>query len=261
MRRLPILRLNMDAIRSSFEYAFGKVMGQAVGGLLVWTALLVFIAVFLLILYLVIRSKGVGFNIKFVSGDKPGVTPMEAPAAFSAPPASVLLGHYATPPDPLSERKALLKTLDSAEQVVARIYIGLLYLVSAAATFAMAWIYFKYPDDGNRDFMLFYGGGIYLLGMLGLSTQISRTKRRLRGRSSEPTLVDELRSKVQINVQSVPDVGFIDAASLDRARRHVSCGGTLDEACALVDPRYQRMSGWSKDVFRRAVEMSLGSSR
>jgi hypothetical protein len=44
----------------------------------------------------------------------------------------------------------------------------------------------------------------------------------------------------------------IDAASLERARRHVAGGGTLEEACALIDPRYQEMSGWSKDVFKRA---------
>jgi hypothetical protein len=256
----------MDAIRSSFEYAFGKALGQAVGGLLVWTTLLVFIAVFLLILYLFTRSKGVGFSIKYVSGNEPAVSPMPVSQASAAPAQdNEILGHYATPhmvsPDPTAGRDAFLKTLDSAEKVVTTFYIVLLYVVLAAATAAMAWVYYRYPDDGNRDFMVFYCGVIYLIGALGLTTQISRTKRRIGGRPSGPTLVDQLRSKVQINVRTAPpDVGFIDAASLDRARQHVAGGGTLEEACALVDPRYQQMTGWSKDMFRRAVEMSLEKS-
>jgi hypothetical protein len=257
----------MDAIRSSYEYALGRAIGQAVGSLLVWTVVLVFISVFLLTLYLLARSKGVGFNVTFVRGDEASVMPRHAPSASSALPTPVrgseLPGHYltlqATSPDAASERKAFLKTLDSAEQIGSTSYIALLSIVLVAATAAMAWLYFRYPDDGNRDFMLFYGGVIYLIGALALTAQIRATMRRLEGRS-EPSLFDQLRSKLQINVQSSPDVGFIDAASLERARRHVAGGGTLEEACALVDPRYQQMSGWSKDVFRRAVAMSLDRS-
>lgn len=255
----------MDAIRSSFEYAFGKAMGQAVGGLLVWTTVLVFIVFFLLILYLFTRSKGVGFSMKYVSRDEFVAIPEVSQAPAAPVQDNEILGHYVTPhaaaPDPTAGRDAFLKTLDSAERVVATFYIVLLYVVLAAATAAMAWVYFRFPDDGSRDFMLFYAGVIYLIGALSLTTQISRTKQRLGGRASGPTLVDQLRSKVQINVQTAPpDVGFIDAASLDRARQHVAGGGSLEEACALVDPRYQQMTGWPKDMFRRAVEMSLEKS-
>lgn len=243
-------------------------MGQAVGGLLVWTSLLVFIAVFLLILYLFTRNKGVGFNLKFVGGDE-DTTKTQTVEAFSTQSRPVqdseLLGHYVPPPDPnapppnpTAGRDAFLKTLDGVERVLANILICLYYFVLVAATVAMAWIYFEYPDDGNRDFMLFYGGVIYLVGMLALTLQISKTHQRLRSNSGGPNLIEQLRSKVQVHVQSAPpEVGFIDAASIERARRHVAGGGTLDEACALVDARYQQMTGWSKDVFRKAVEMTL----
>ena len=241
-------------------------MGQAVDGLLVWALVLGLISVVLLVLYLFTRSRGAGFDISFVHGEEVSVIPRQATSASSAPTPvqdSEHLGRYLTPhatsTNTASERKTFLKTLDAVERVVATIYIALLYLVLAAVTAAMAWIYFRYPDDGNRDFMLFYGGVIYLVGALGLTARIGATRRRLEG-SSGPGLFHQLRSKLQINVQSVPDVGFIDTASLERARSHVARGGTIEEACALVDPRYQQMpSGW-KDVFRRAVEMSLEKS-
>lgn len=251
----------MDAGRSSFEHAFAKFLGESVGALLVWSALLALVAVGMAALFLSTRSKGMGLTIKFVPGNDADATPRQPMAVSSTPPPAVqnneFFGQDATPPAPVSGRDAFLKGLDGAERVVASIYLSLLCLVLAAATFAMAWIYFEYPDDGNRDFMLFYGGVIYLVGMLALTNQIVGTKHRLRRRPAGPTLIDQLGSKLRVSVQSAPSVGFIDVASLERARLHLAGGGTLDEACALVDPRYPQMSGWSKDAFRRAVAMAL----
>jgi hypothetical protein len=249
----------MDAIRSSFEYAFGKAMGQAAGGLIVWTTVLVFLTVFLLVLYLFNRNK-IGFQIKVAPADEPDVAPLPAsrPAAPSPSrvPSRELPRLHGSHADSAAGRKEFLRTLDSVERVVATIYMGLLAIVFVAATAAMAWICLEYPDDGNRDFMLFYGGAIYLVGVATLATQVIGTRRRLSGRA-EPGLLDQLRSKIQFTVQSSPDVRFVDAAALERARRHMAAGGTLDEACALIDPRYRQMSGWKQSVFCKAVEMAL----
>jgi len=232
-------------------------MGHTLGGVLVLATILIFVAIFLSILYLFTKNKA-GFNINFVSGNGPEAAPTLPSAAplqdnellgFSAAPAA--------PADPVAQRATFLKTLDSFEKVIAIIYIGLLFVVLAAATAAMAWIYFRYPNDGFRDFMLLIGGIVYLIAVAGISMQIYVTRRRLEPRPIGPTLVDQLGSQIQFHVQTTPEVGFVDAAALERAHRHVAAGGTVEEACALVDPRYQQMAGWKKDLFRKAVEMSL----
>jgi hypothetical protein len=248
----------METIRSTFEYSFGKAIGQVVGGVLVLAIVLLLVALVLAILYLFTRGKGMGFNINFVSGGGAAATPTQVTSVtMAAGQDNEVQGFSTMPVDPTARRRAFVKKLDSFEKVLAVVQISLLYIILGAATFAMAWIYFRYPNDGNRDFMLLLGGVIYVTAVAGLSTQIYVTKRRLDEGSSGPTLADQLGSKVQINVQSSSDVGFIDAASLQRARRHLAGGGTLEEACALVDPGYQQMSGWKKEVFRKAVERSL----
>lgn len=257
----------MDALRSSVEDAFRAMMGAETDWLLLATLLCGLIAVSLFVLYLSSRRTGSEPDEKYERAAEPGIRPIRTSSVFSAAAAPVqhreLLDDNvisrAPARDEHSGRKAFLMALDSVEKVMAMFYIALLCMVLAAATTAMAWVYFRYPNDGNRDFMLFYAGVIYLISVLGLISQISATWQRLR-RRSEPGVLEQLRPRMQITVESSPDVRVIDAAALERARRHLDGGGTVDEACALVDPRYEQMSGWSRNMFRKAIEMSLGKS-
>ena len=93
------------------------------------------------------------------------------------------------------EREAFLRTLDSIQRYVGHLYIFLLYVAMAAATAMMALLYFKYPEDGHRQFMLLYGGVIYFIGMLGLTTGASKMRARL-----SPRADDGLTARVRIPV-------------------------------------------------------------
>lgn len=96
--------------------------------------------------------------------------------------------------------------------------------------------------------------------MLALSARIHRANQR---RSARPaaSLLDELRSKVELTVATTPVVHRLDAAAIERARRHMKGGGTLDEACALAEPRFREMDDFMQQVFRQAIEASVKTPR
>lgn len=240
------------------EDAFSRAFGEAMGGLVVWITVLVFLTTFAFVMWLFVRSR-VGISVLFQREPGPTERPQSG-AAAGRPPVRELPRLYPKA-DPSEDRRRFLATLDSTENVLARILIWLLRLGLLAATAVMVLLWLKYPDDGNRDFMLFYGGAVYFVVALSILAKLAGIRRRLDVRP-DPELRDmftQLRSKVQIDVQSEPHVTKIDAATLERARNHVARGGTLDEACAIMDPRYSEMTGWARDAFRHAVEAALKS--
>ena len=161
---------------------------------------------------------------------------------------------------PESQRAAFLRSLDTVEGYVARFYLSLLYLMMAGATVLMALLYFKYPDDGNRDFMLMYGGVLYVLAMLGLTTGVSKTRARLRPATEEDRL-PQFSTNLNITFQTSSEVQFVGREALDRAQRVMDSGGTLDDACAAMDARYLKMNRAMKAAFRTAVEVALQEHR
>jgi hypothetical protein len=221
--------------------------------LLRWALVIVIGLAFLAITYFVVKMfaarRGVSLNVRLRSGGgEPGLQSAVAPTAAAARNLS-------------PKQQALLNGLDATEQVVARIYQGLLWLVILGGTALGAYLYQHLADEGSRQFFLFYGGIVYLIGMLWASAQLRSIHRRLHPRPDPDDVFEALRSKVNVQVESSPQVRFVDNEALNRAENHLNQGGTLDEACALMDPRYGAMSGMMQTLFRTAVEAALEQRR
>lgn len=250
---------------SSFESAFSRTVGEAMGGLVVWTTLFVFVATFAFVLWLFLR-RGIGLRIHFHRGEPSGARPFSRPGGYGPSTArrasqasSQGLPRLYSEQKPDDARKQFLARLDTAQGHLGRILVGLLYFAVVAATALMALLVFRYPDDGNRDFMLFYGGAVYLLAILTIVAKIAGVRRQLAVRP-DPDLreqLEALRSKIDIRVESEPELAIVDEAALARARQHVAAGGSLDEACELVHPRYRELGGWARSAFRSAIEAAL----
>jgi hypothetical protein len=222
---------------------------ESLGWALVMAIGLPFSAIAYLVVKMFAARRGVSLNVRLRSGcAEAGPQP---PAAPTAAPARNLS----------SKQQALMNGLDATEQVVAHIYQGLLWLVILGGTALGAYLYQHLADEGSRQFFLFHGGIVYLIGMLWASAQLRSIHRRLHPRPDPDDVLEALRSKVNVQVESSPQVRFVDNEALDRAENHLKPGGTLDEACALMDPRYGAMSGTMQKLFRTAVEAAIEQRR
>ena len=153
----------------------------------------------------------------------------------------------------------LLEKLDAVDRVVTSVYEYMIYAAIAGMTGLAVFFYRVLADDPSRDFLIFYGGVLYLLGMLWAAGQLWYVRRR---RSGEParsiqSALSQLASKVEINFETEPETFTLDDAALARVAQHVAAGGTIDEACALVIPQYAGMNGIVKGILRKAVEAAL----
>ncbi len=265
----------MEEALSVLEGATAEALDPATGTVLVVGALLVALLVVVIPLRrLLIRRESIAaLDPDASSGlEAPAIAaaaPDPASAALAAGPsgsaASAALGAAA----PLSG----LGRLALVERAVSRVYEILLYLVIFGMTGLAVFLYLVLPDDGNRDFLVLYGGVVYAIGLLWAVTQLVGVRRRLRrgAGAGGPTgllrgraaggLAGLLRDRIQIQIQSAPQVEFVDDAALDRAQRHLDAGGSLDDACAAADPRYREMHPMIQGVFRKAVEVSLEHRR
>jgi hypothetical protein len=158
----------------------------------------------------------------------------------------------------------LLEKLDAVDRVVTSVYEYMVYAAIAGMTGLAVFLYLALPNDSSRDFLIFYGGVLYLLGMLWACGQLWFVRRRRR-REPDPhsfaSALSRLRSKIEFTVESEPSVFSLDDAALERATQHLASGGTLDEACALVVPQYAGMNGIVKGILRKAVEAALEARR
>jgi hypothetical protein len=245
----------MDQWRASFDDAFARALGQGAGDLVVWVTLLVFAATFLVVVYLLLRASGVDIQVSFRNA-APGEQPprREPQGARREQPLPSLATHGAA-----ESRRSFLRGLDTAQQAVGKFLVGTLVVALVAATALVALVWLTYPDDGNRDFVLFYSGAVYLVGALGLIAKIAGLRRQLEPPTpGERSYFDELRSKVRVfEVETEPQMHHLGADALERARRHVAAGGSLEDACAAADPRYSQLPPWAQKAFRKAIEMAL----
>jgi hypothetical protein len=209
----------MDQFLQVVQPALRQAMGSVSG------SLLVFAAVFLLVLLLVV-------------------------------PLYFILGRRGRPGE--DGRAQLLQNLDTVEQGLSRFYMVLLCFIMAAVTGVAVWFYLKIPDDGNRDFLLMYGGVVYLIAMAWAASQLFSVMRRL---SPAPNRPSGLESNFNFSFQTSPQVQFIDNQALDRAQQHLDAGGNLEEACALMDPKYRSMNSMMQGVFKKAMEVALEQRR
>ncbi len=208
---------------SLLQDAFAKTFGAALGAVIVYGALFTLVAMLAAPLYLLLKRRSL------------------RPEA----------------------RTQLVRELDAVDRVVTSIYEYLIYFAIAAMTGLAAFFYLILQDDPSRDFLIFYGGVLYLLGMLWATGQLWYVRRR---RSGEPargihSALSQLGSKIEFNIETEPQVFSLDDAALERAAQHLASGGTLDEACALVVPGYADMNGIVKGILRKAVEAALDARR
>lgn len=208
---------------SLLQAAFAKTFGAALGGVIVYGALFTLVAMLAAPLYLLLKRRS--------------LTP--------------------------EARTELVRELDAVDRVVTSVYEYLIYFAIAAMTGLAAFFYLILQDDPSRDFLIFYGGVLYLLGMLWATGQLWYVRRR---RSGEPargirSTLAEIGSKIEFNIETEPQVFSLDDAALERAAQHLAGGGTIDEACALVVPGYADMNGIVRGILRKAVEAALDARR
>jgi hypothetical protein len=217
------------------------------------------VAVIILGVPLLILTKRRGSTFRFEIGTSPASESptfdlVTAPASGDAL-ADAMLGDQTKVWQPAGQpwndrREQMLRNLDAAERGLGRFYAVLLCVVIAALTGVAVFGYLKLPDDGTRQFLVLYGGVAYAILMLLALSQLFAVMRRI---SPPPDFLTGMRSRININVQTAPQVQFLDNQALDRAQRHLDAGGTLDEACALADPRYRSMTGMMRTLFQTAL--------
>jgi len=160
-------------------------------------------------------------------------------------------------------RAALVQELDAADRVTTSIYEYMIYAAIAGMTGLAVFFYLVLEDDPWRDFLIFYGGVVYLIGMLWAIGQLWYVRRRRRGEMDPRSILSvlpQLQSKIEFKVETAePQMFSLDDAALEQAQQHVAAGGTIDEACALVIPQYAGMNGIMKGILRKAVEAALAA--
>lgn len=259
----------MDEATRLLQNALAQAMGSTLGALIVFAAIFLLVLLLALPLSVLLRRHGSGGSgIRFQLTTS-RVLPGQTNAAPT--PGQVDIGR----PDnwepsgagpnaqgagqPWSDRREqLLHNLDAVERGVSRFYVVLLSFIMAAITGIAVFFFIKLPNDGNRDFLILYGGVVYLIGMLWAASQLFRTMRRL---SPPPDIPSGMGSRINVNYQMSPQVQFIDNQALDRARQHMDKGGTIEEACAVMDPKYLAMNGMMQKLFQTAVQAAVDERR
>ncbi len=251
-------RIAMDQFRQMVQPALGQAMGSVLGSLVVFAAIFLLVLLVVLPLYFILRQRGPGrTGITFQMGSTPIASgqglpnrdPLGRPDNWQPQPTG----------QPWEDRREqLLHNLDTVERGVSRFYVVLLCLIMAGLTGVAVAFYLKVPDDGNRDFLLMYGGIVYLIGMLWAASQLFSVMRRL---SPPPDVLSGMKSRINVSFQTSPQVQFIDNQALDRAQQHLDSGGSLEEACALMDSKYRSMNSVMQGVFKKAVEVALEQRR
>lgn len=247
----------MDQATKILQTSLGQAMSSNLGALLVFAAIFLLVLLLVMPLYMLLRrggsgGPGVSFQIGS-SGARPGESDIRRPDSWELPPSQVDAAGR-----PEDRRGQLLHNLDVVERGVSRFYVVLLGFIMAAITGIAVFFFVKLPDDGNRDFLIMYGGVVYLIGMLWAASQLFLTMRRL---SPPADMWSGLRSKINLSIQTAPQVQFINNEALDRARQHMDGGGRIEEACALMDPKYLSMNGMMQKLFQAAVQAAVNERR
>ncbi len=144
---------------------------------------------------------------------------------------------FGTSTSPKSEadpgRAQFVQRLDAVDRVATAVYEVLMYLAIAGMTGLAVFFYLVIRDDYWRDFLLIYGGVVYLIGMLWATGQLWWIRRRRAGEPAKSirSALSQLGSKI--------------------ARRGLRA----------VVPQYAAMNGVMKAVLRKAVEAALAARR
>lgn len=157
-------------------------------------------------------------------------------------------------------RDQFLRNLGQVGRGVNKFYIVFVCFLMAAITGVAVFLYLSVPaKDPNRDFLILYGGGLYIAGMLWGCTQLTRAMRRISGSPSFPMSLATPR--IHVKFQTTPQMEFIGNDALDRAQKHLDAGGSIEEACALADPKYNSMNAMMQKIFQAAIQASIDERR
>jgi hypothetical protein len=239
----------MDQVLEILKTAFAKAFGEALGAVAVFGALLLVVALLAAPFYFALRRR-VSARVDLRSGEEQN----DALQFHDAPPAAGQGGG--------GERSEFVQRLDAVDRVATSVYEVMIYVAIAGMTGLAVFFYLVIRDDYWRDFLLLYGGVVYLIGMLWATGQLYWIRRRRAGEPAKSirSALSQLGSKMQFKVEtSEPQVFRLDDAALERAAQHIASGGTLDEACALVVPQYAGMNRVMKGILRKAVEAALAA--
>ena len=240
---------------------------QAVAGVIVAFAVLLGIAGVGIVFFFKALRRFIGVDVTIRLGDAPrtatgasGVAPAEPTAAV---PASAATTEVRGTPGPF----------DVAERGLGGSTLQLLYAVMVTATGVAAFCFIVIPHDANRSLLLMYVGVVYGITMLWLVSRVASVRRRLNvppdsvppavpmNRAGPAGPVGWRRPEFRFTLETEPEVHSIDQEAIERAARHLDSGGTLDEACALMDPRYRSMNPMIQKVFKKAVSIVLERRR
>jgi hypothetical protein len=252
----------MDQAASILQTALGQAMGSVLGAVIVFAGISLLVLVLAMPLYVLLRRRTPGgAQVSFQIGasrvlpGQPIATPIPGQPDLGRPDNWEQQAGAQSGDD---RRQQLLHNLDVVERGVSRFYVVLLCFIMAAITGIAVFFYIKIPNDGNRDFLILYGGVVCLIGILWAASQLFRTMRRL---SPPPDMLSGLRSKINVTYQMSPQVQFVDNQALDRAQQHLNTGGTIEEACAVMDPRYRSMNGMMQKLLQAAVQAAVDERR
>jgi hypothetical protein len=239
----------MDQALTILETAFAKAFGNLLGAVAVFGALFLLVVLLSVPVWFVLKRR-VSARVDLRFGEAPG----EGLQFHDTPPAA---GEGAR-----SDPEEFVARLDAVDRVATSLYEVLMYVAIAGMTALAVFFYLVIPADGNRDFLLLYGGVVYLIGMLWGTSQLYAIRRRRAGEPARSirSALSQLGAKIEFNVETAdPQLFRLDEAALERAAQHIAAGGTIDEACALVVPRYAGMNGLMKGILRKAVEAALAA--
>jgi hypothetical protein len=159
-------------------------------------------------------------------------------------------------------QQQLLSGLGTVQRDLSATRLVTLCVVMAMASGTVVYIYLKVPRDGDNAPLIAYASIIYVAIMLSTLTRLLRA---FRGPSVVPgALAGPLRgasSKISMTIRTPSGDHNIDDQALGRARQHMDQGGSIDEACALMDPQYESMNPTLKEAFKKGAEMALAQYR
>jgi hypothetical protein len=181
------------------------------------------------------------------------------------------------------KRRQFLGDLNDVEKGIATFYRYFLYVLIIGVTVFGLYLY-KSFDKGNRPFLEFYFGILYLLFLLWVGAQLLGLRRRLgphaSGRDRQEPLPFDMkldrdaesgarkfsfqfgspsassktaRFNFGTNLSSVAEEDKLDDVALAQAEGYLEAGTSLDTLCRLLNPRYRDWGPAQQEVYRAYV--------
>jgi hypothetical protein len=182
------------------------------------------------------------------------------------------------------KRRQFLRELSEVEKGVGTFYRYFLYALIIGVTLFTFYLYQSF-DKGNRPFLEFYFGILYLLFLLWAGAQLYGLRRRFDSSLSaldHPAPGPKLDLKFDrdpqtgarkfafqfgtpsassgtarfnfgVNLSSVAEEDKLDDSALAQAEGYLEAGTSLDMICRLLNPRYSEWSPPQQEIYRAYI--------